>query len=141
VWPGARTRCGWKRDALYGQDIDATTTPLEAGLGWIVGWKKPSFIGSEVLAAQKQAGTTRQLVGFELTERGIARHGHAVVHNGAPVGLVTSGTQTPFLKKAVGMAYVPKDLSAVGTALEIDIRGRTTPGVVTALPFYKRPAS
>ena len=126
---------------LHGQDIDATTTPLEAGLGWIVGWNKPSFIGAEALAAQKAAGTTRRLVGFELTERGIARHGHIVVHNGAPVGLVTSGTQTPFLKKAVGMAYVPQHLSAVGTPLEIDIRGKITPGVVTALPFYKRPAS
>jgi len=126
---------------LHGQDIDATTTPLEAGLGWIVGWQKPTFIGAEALAAQKAAGTTRRLVGFELTGRGIARHGHAVVQNGAPVGLVTSGTQTPFLKKAVGMAYVPQELSAVGTPLEIDIRGRITPGVVRPLPFYKRRAS
>jgi aminomethyltransferase len=125
---------------LCGQDIDGTTTPVEAGLGWIVGWQKTApFVGADRVRAQKAAGPERKLVGFELTERGIARHGHTVVSNGAPVGVVTSGTQTPFLKKAIGLAYVPASLSAAGTSIEIDIRGRTTAAVVVPLPFYKRP--
>ena len=123
---------------LYGNDIDDTTTPVEAGLGWIVGWNKPAFIGADRLRQQKAQGPERRLVGFELTERGIARQGHAVVRDGTPVGHVTSGTQTPFLKKAVGMAYVPADMSGEGSSLDIDIRGRVTPAVVVKLPFYKR---
>jgi aminomethyltransferase len=123
---------------LYGNDIDDTTTPVEAGLSWIVGWHKPSFVGSEVLKKQKAEGTARRLVGFEMTERGIARHGHAVLQDGVPVGHVTSGTQTPFLKKAIGMAYVPAGMAREGTALDIDIRGRVTKAVVVKLPFYKR---
>ena len=79
------------------------------------------------------------MVGFEMTERAIARHGHAVFHNGEKVGVVTSGTQTPFLKKAIGMAYVPPALKAPGTELEIDIRGRKAKAVVVPMPFYKRP--
>jgi aminomethyltransferase len=124
--------------ALYGNDIDDTTTPVEAGLSWIVGWHKPSFTGAERLREQRAAGPSQRLVGFEMTERGIARQGHAVLRDGAPVGHVTSGTQTPFLKKAIGMAYVPADLAAAGTELAIDIRGRVTKAVVTKLPFYKR---
>jgi aminomethyltransferase len=123
---------------LYGNDIDDTTTPVEAGLSWIVGWHKPSFVGSEVLKKQKAGGTARRLVGFEMTERGIARHGHAVLQDGVPVGHVTSGTQTPFLKKAIGMAYVPAGMAREGTPLDIDIRGRVTKAVVVKLPFYKR---
>jgi aminomethyltransferase len=125
---------------LCGQDIDGTTTPVEAGLGWIVGWQKTAaFVGADRIRAQKADGPARKLVGFALTERGIARHGYTVVSCGAPVGVVTSGTQTPFLKKAIGMAYVPAALAAVGTSLEIDIRGKATPAVVVPLPFYKRP--
>ena len=126
---------------LYGNDIDDTTTPVEAGLSWIVGWHKPSFVGSEVLKKQKAEGTSRRLVGFEMTERGIARHGHAVVRDGVPVGHVTSGTQTPFLRKAIGLAYVPAGMAKEGTPLDIDIRGRVTKAVVTKLPFYKRGSS
>jgi aminomethyltransferase len=123
---------------LYGNDIDETTTVLEADLGWTIGWKKPDFIGREVLAQQKAAGVTRKLVGFELLERGIARHGYAVVQGGRQVGTVTSGTQTPFLKKAIGMAYVPTELSRPGSEIEIDVRGRTSKARVVPLPFYKR---
>jgi aminomethyltransferase len=124
---------------LYGNDIDDTTTVLEADLGWIVGWKKDAFIGHDVLRQQKANGTSRRLVGFEMRDRAIARHGHPVIRDGQPVGVVTSGTQTPFLKKSIGMAYVPVDMTAPGTPLEIDIRGRRAAAEVVALPFYKRP--
>ena len=124
---------------LHGHDIDDTTTVVEADLNWIVGWNKPAFLGRDVLHAQKAHGTTRTLVGFEMTERAIGRHGHPVFHNGQPVGVVTSGTQTPFLKKAIGMAYVPPALKAPGTEIEIDIRGRRAKAVVVPMPFYKRP--
>jgi aminomethyltransferase len=124
---------------LYGNDMDAETTVLEAGLGWIIGWKKPPFLGSDRLHAQKRDGVARKLVCFEMTgERAIARHGHAVVRGGEAIGTVTSGTQTPFLKKAIGMAMVPMDSTAVGTELEFDIRGRRAKGVVVPEPFYKR---
>ncbi|MSO63390.1 MAG: glycine cleavage system aminomethyltransferase GcvT [Acidobacteria bacterium] len=124
---------------LHGSDIDDTTTVVEADLNWIVGWHKPAFLGRDVLHAQKANGTTRTLVGFEMTERAIGRRGHAVFHNGQPVGVVTSGTQTPFLKKAIGMAYLPPALKAPGTEIEIDIRGRRAKAVVVPMPFYKRP--
>jgi aminomethyltransferase len=124
---------------LCGSDMDEQTTVLEAGLGWIVGWKKSGFIGEAPLRAQKAGGLTRRLVAFEMTDRGIARHGHPVLSDGRPVGVVTSGTQTPFLKKAIGLAMVPLPLSAVGSPLEIDIRGRACGAVVVAEPFYKRP--
>ena len=123
---------------LYGNDIDETTSVLEADLGWIVGWKKTSFIGHERLREQKAKGVTRKLVGFELIDRGIARHGHPVVRAGEQIGVVTSGTQTPFLKKAIGMAYVPVEIAAPGAGIEIDIRGRASKARVVQLPFYKR---
>jgi aminomethyltransferase len=124
---------------LYGNDIDDTTSVLEADLGWIVGWNKPDFIGRDRLHSQRANGVERQLVGFEVVDRSIARHGYPVVRDGKPVGRVTSGTQTPFVKKAIGMAYVPTDMTAPGTRLEIDVRGKPVAGVVVALPFYKRP--
>jgi aminomethyltransferase len=123
---------------LYGNDIDESTTPLEAGLGWTIGWKKGDFIGRERLLEQKERGVARTLVGFEMLERGIARQGYLVSSGGDQVGKVTSGTQTPFLKKAVGMAYVPVALSAPGTQVDIDIRGRATKAQVVPLPFYQR---
>jgi len=123
---------------LYGNDIDESTTALEAGLGWTIGWKKGDFIGRERLLAQKERGLARTLVGFEMLERGIARPGYTVVANGDSVGTVTSGTQTPFLKKAIGMAYVPVALAALGSQIDIDIRGRATKAQVVPLPFYKR---
>ena len=123
---------------LSGQDIDETTTVLEAGLGWVVGWDKPAFVGREALHAQKSAGVTRKLVGFEMVERGIARHGYPVFVAGEQVGTVTSGTRTPFLEKAIGMAYLPVAACAPGTACAIEIRGRQTGARVVPLPFYKR---
>ena len=123
---------------LYGNDIDETTSVLEADLGWIVGWKKDAFIGHERLREQKERGVARKLVGFELIDRGIARHGYPVVRNGEPIGVVTSGTQTPYVKKAIGMAYVPTDLTPPGTEFEIDVRGRASRAKVVPLPFYKR---
>jgi glycine cleavage system T protein (aminomethyltransferase) len=126
---------------LYGNDIDETTTALEADLGWIVGWKKDDFIGASVLREQKASGVRRRIVGFEMLDRGIARHGYDVYIGGsaAPVGQVTSGTQTPYLKKAIGMAYLPVEHTAAGTEFDVDIRGRRTRARVVPMPFYKRP--
>ena len=123
---------------LYGNDIDETTTVLEADLGWTIGWKKENFIGAEVLRRQKHEGVSRKLVGFEVLDRAIARHGHEVYIDGQKAGIVTSGTQTPYLKKSIGMAYVPADRCAAGQALEIDVRGRRVRAQVVPLPFYKR---
>ena len=126
---------------LYGNDIDESTTVLESGLEWTVSWSKPDFIGRDALVEQRDSGVTRTLAGFEMIDRGIARHGYQVVQDGRPVGVVTSGTQTPFLKKAIGMAYVPKDLAAPGTDIDVDVRGRTSKARVVPLPFYKRKKS
>src|SRR3954469_25472514 len=123
---------------LYGNDMDDTTTVLEADLGWIVGWKKTGFLGADVLQRQKAEGVTRRLVGFEMLDRAIARQGYDVYIDGARHGVVTSGTQTPFLKKAIGMAYVPADRAVAGTGIEIDVRGRRIPAHIVPMPFYKR---
>ena len=125
---------------LSGQDMDDTTTVLEADLGWIVGWKKSEFVGKEALEQQKTAGVARKLVGFEMTAPGIARHGYTAFAAGGE-GIVTSGTQTPLLKKAIGLAYLPIEATAVGTEFEIDIRGRRTPARVAPRQFYKRSRS
>ena len=123
---------------LSGQDIDETTTVLEADLEWIIGWNKSDFIGRPALEQQKTAGLRRKLVGFEMIAQGIARHGY-VAHAAGGEGIVTSGTQTPFLKKAIGLAYLPIDATPIGTDFEIDIRGRRTPARVVSSKFYKRP--
>ena len=123
---------------LYGNDMDESTTLLEAGLGWTVGWGKESFIGREALLAQKQSGPSRKLVGFEMLERGIARHDHAVYAGSDRVGRVTSGTRTPHVGKAIGMAYVPVGLAASGTEISIDVRGRRLRARVVKMPFYRR---
>jgi aminomethyltransferase len=124
---------------LYGSDIDDTTSVLEADLEWIVAWGKGPFTGREALAAQKAAGVTRRLVGFEMVDRAIARPGCDVLVDGNVAGRVTSGTQTPFVKRAVGMAYVPIGQAAPGTEFEVDVRGRRARARVVPLPFYKRP--
>jgi len=123
---------------LYGHEIDETITPLEAGLERIVGWGKKGFIGLAALRAQKAQGVARRLIGFELTDPGVARRGHAVFREGSATGTVTSGTVTPFLKRAIGMAYVGAADAAPGTELEIEIRGRRPRARVVPLPFYRR---
>jgi aminomethyltransferase len=123
---------------LHGNDIDETTTVVEADLNWIVGWNKADFIGAESLRAQRAAGVARKLVGFEMIDRGIARQGHDVFVEGAKVGVVTSGTQTPFLKKAIGMAYLATAQAAVGSSFDVEIRGRHLRARVVPMPFYKR---
>jgi aminomethyltransferase len=123
---------------LYGNDIDETTTPLEAGLEWIVAWNKGAFLGAEALRRQKGEGVLRTLVGFEMVDRAIARPGHNVYAGGRQAGVVTSGTQTPFLRKAIGMAYVPAAVSAAGSELEVDVRGRHARARVVPMPFYTR---
>ena len=125
---------------LSGQDMDESTTILEADLNWIVGWKKTDFIGKKALEQQKAAGVTRKLIGFEMTAPGIARHGYKAYASGGE-GVVTSGTQTPLLKKALGFAYLPIADTAAGTEFEIDIRGRRTPARVVPRQFYKRSRS
>jgi len=123
---------------LYGHEIDETTTLLEANLGWICKLNKGDFIGRDVLARQKEEGIRRKLVGFEVTDRGIARDGQDVLINGERVGRVTSGSPAPFLKKNIGMAYVPVELAGTETKIEIDVRGRLVAAQIVPLPFYKR---
>jgi aminomethyltransferase len=126
--------------ALYGQDIDETTTPLEAGLGWVVHLDtKGDFIGRSVLEHQKSAGVERRLVGLEMQGRYIARHGYPVLYEGKAVGEVTSGTLSPTVGRAIALAYVPTQLSQTGQQLEVEIRGKAHPAVVVKKPFYRSP--
>lgn len=126
--------------SLYGQEIDDTITPLEAGLGWLVHLKdKGDFIGRSVLEQQKAAGVKRRLVGLEMSGRYIARHGYPVIFKGEKVGEVTSGTLAPTVGKAIALAYVPQSLSKAGQALEVEIRGKTYPATVVKKPFYRSP--
>lgn len=124
--------------ALYGNDIDADHTPLQADLGWIVKLDKGEFNGRDVLVKEKENGVSRLLVGFEMVDRGIARHDYPVVEGGEEIGVVTSGTHSPSLKKAIGLAYLPHGKSDVGTEFSILIRGRETKARVVSTPFYKR---
>ena len=124
--------------ALYGNDIDETTTPLEADLGWIVKVDKGDFFGRDVLQREKSEGPRRKLVGFEMIDRGIGRHGYPVIDGGEEIGVVTSGTHSPTLKKAIGLAYLPLDKSASGTEFMVLIRGKETRARVVPTPFYKR---
>lgn len=126
--------------ALYGQDIDETTTPLEAGLGWLVHLEtKGDFIGRSVLEEQKRTGVQRKLVGLQMQGRNIARHGYPVKAAGQSVGVVTSGSFTPTLGQAIALAYVPTALAKPGQSLEVEIRGKTFPGTVVKRPFYRSP--
>ncbi|MBC8029509.1 MAG: glycine cleavage system aminomethyltransferase GcvT [Pyrinomonadaceae bacterium] len=124
--------------ALYGHEIDETTTLLEANLGWICKLNKGDFIGRDVLAKQKEEGVTRRLVGFEVTERGIARDGQDVLIDGARAGTVTSGSPAPYLKKNIGMAYVPTEFAKEGQEIQINVRGKLTGAEIVKVPFYKR---
>ena len=122
---------------LYGNDINDTTSPLEAGLGWITKFNK-EFVNSATLKAQKETGITKKLVAFELTERGIPRHDYAIVDvEGKQIGVVTSGTMSPSLSKGIGMGYVPKEISKPGTKIFIQVRKKQIPATIIKLPFYK----
>jgi len=123
---------------LYGNDIDDTTSPLEAGLGWITKFNK-DFINSESLKKQKEIGVSKTLVGFELSQRGIPRQGYAIVDGqGNSIGRVTSGTMSPSMGKGIGLGYVPMALKEVGSQIHIQIRNKIVPAMVVKLPFYKK---
>jgi aminomethyltransferase len=124
--------------ALYGHEITEETTLLEANLGWITKLNKGDFTGRDALARQKEEGVTRKLVGFEMTERGIARDDQDVLVGGEKVGRVTSGSPAPFLKKNIGMAYVPVEHAHDGQEIQIDVRGRAVAARIVPVPFYKR---
>jgi aminomethyltransferase len=122
---------------LYGHELDETTSPLEAGLGRYVKLARGGFIGAEAIARRHAAGETRKLVGFELLVPGVARAEYPVAQGGRTVGRVTSGAPSPTLGKSIGLAYVPPELAAVGTPLEILIRGRACAARVVETPFVK----
>ncbi|MEO8761497.1 MAG: glycine cleavage system aminomethyltransferase GcvT, partial [Bacteroidia bacterium] len=123
---------------LYGNDIDDTTSPLEAGLGWITKFTK-DFTDKNYLLAQKEKGLTKKLVGFEMIDRGIPRHGYPIVDAaGNNIGVVTSGTQSPTLNKAIGMGYVKTDLAKADTEIFVQIRDKNIKAVVTKIPFLKK---
>lgn len=124
--------------ALYGHEIDETTTLLEANLGWICKLNKGDFVGRDRLAQQKEEGVRRRLVGFEVKERGIARDEQDVLINGGRVGKVTSGSPAPYLKKNIGMAYVPSEFANEGQPILIDVRGKLVGAEIVKTPFYKR---
>lgn len=123
---------------LYGNDIDETTNPIEAGLGWITKLAKGEFNGSDVIARVKEEKPSRKLVAFELNERGIPRPPYAIVADGRTIGAVTSGTQSPTLGKGIGMGYVESAFAAVGTAIGIVIRDKEVPATVVKAPFVKK---
>lgn len=125
--------------ALYGQDINTTTTPLEAGLGWLVHLdSKDDFIGKSVLQKQKELGVKRRLMGIKMMGRHIARHDYPVWINGEKVGVITSGTASPTLGGSIGLVYLPIEYAKVGESLEVEIRGQHHPAIVVKKPFYKR---
>jgi aminomethyltransferase len=123
---------------LYGHEIDATITPWEAGLDWIVKLDKGDFLGRDALVKQKQQGITRKLIGFEVKGRGIARDGYEILTGSAGSGWVTSGGPAPTLNKNLGMCYLPLQLAEPGNAIEISVRGRGVEAVTIPTPFYKR---
>jgi len=125
--------------ALYGHELDEQTTLLEANLGWIAKLDKGDFLGRDVLMRQRAQGTAKKLVGFEMLDRAPARDGYAVWLDGKKVGEVTSGSPAPYLKKNIGMAYVPPEGAEVGREIQIEIRSRLAPARIVSLPFYKRP--
>jgi len=125
--------------ALYGHEIDASITPLEAGLEWIVKWDKGDFCGRARLEKQKAEGVRRKLIGFEMRGRGIGRDGYEVRVGGKPAGWVTSGGPSPTLNKNIGMCYLPAELAQPGTTIEILVREQPVEAVTVPIPFYRRP--
>src|SRR3989441_9315748 len=123
---------------LYGNDMDGTTTVLEAGLGSIVKFEKEEFMGRDALLKQKQEGVRRRLVGFEMVGREIARDHYPVFVDGREAGHVTSGSPSITLKKNIGLAYLPADRASIGSTFEVRVRGRMCDAQVVPTPFYKR---
>lgn len=123
--------------ALYGHEIDRSTNPIEAGLGWVVKFNKGSFVGREAMLSMSQLGPQRKLVGFELLDRGVARDGYPVLdpHSGAKLGAVTSGSPSPSTGKSVGLAYVPAGLAAEGSSIQVEMRGKPLAARVRKPPF------
>jgi aminomethyltransferase len=124
--------------SLYGHELSDEITPLEAGLGWITKLQKGDFTGSDELAGQKEAGLKRKLVGFEMTDRGIARDDFDVYIDDEKVGYVTSGSPAPFLKKNIGLAFLPVEFANIGQEIKIDVRGKHLAAIIVPTPFYKR---
>ena len=124
--------------ALYGHEIDASISPLEAGLGWIVKLDKGDFVGRDALVKQKEGGLRRKLVGFEMCGRGIGRDGYEVLLNGSPVGWVTSGSPSPTLNKNIGLCYLPAEEAQPGKSIQIAIRSQLVDAVTVETPFYRR---
>jgi aminomethyltransferase len=126
--------------ALYGNDIDETTNPLEAGLGWVVKPAKGAFVGREAIEVVRAAGPARRLVGFEMQDRAVARHGYRILERGGAgrgeIGHVTSGSFGPSVERYIGMGYVPRDLAAPGAEFEVEIRGRGQRARVVKTPFH-----
>jgi glycine cleavage system T protein (aminomethyltransferase) len=122
---------------LYGNDIDAETTPLEAGLGWVVKLEKGDFIGREALLRQKREGVRRKIVGLEMEGAAPPRHGYRVFHQGRAVGIVTSGSKSPTLGRGIALAMVDAAVTAIGSRLEVEIRSRQHPAKVVSLPFVR----
>ena len=127
--------------ALYGHEITDQTTPWEADLAWIVKLDKGDFLGKEALAKQKAVGIQKKLVGFEMVGKGIGRDGYPVLINGQQAGVVTSGGPSPYLKKNIGLAYVPVSHSDLGKEIEIQVRTQAVPARIVKTPFYTRPKS
>jgi aminomethyltransferase len=127
------------RLSLYGNEIDETINPLEAGLSWTVKLDKPDFVGKQALLDAKARGLSRTLVGFEVTGRGVARHGYPLLsQSGERVGLCTSGAPSPTLGKSIGLGFLPVSLATLGTEFLVDCRGKPVPAKVVPTPFYKR---
>jgi len=124
------------RYALYGNDIDHSTSPLEAGLGWVVKPAKGEFVGRAAIEALRARGLTRKLVGFEMVERAVPRHGYRLLRDGAPVGAVTSGSFAPSLERGIGLGYLRAELAAVGTEIDVEIRGAAHRARVARTPFH-----
>jgi aminomethyltransferase len=126
--------------ALYGNDIDETTNPLEAGLAWVVKFEKADFLGKAALHEVRASGLTRKLVGFEMTGRGVGRHGYPLLDSsGRAIGVCTSGAPSPTLGKAIGLGFLPVAMAEVGTPFDVDCRGKAVSARVVPTPFYRRP--
>ncbi len=123
--------------ALYGQDIDDSTNPLEAGLGWITRLDKGEFIGREAIWREREVGLKTTLAAFVAGERGVPRHEYPILHHGKTVGTVTSGTMSPSLKMGIGLGYLPREVAEAGSEIVIKVRDRDLPAVVVTTPFYR----